>query len=274
MANASVVCTNKTGMLTQSAMTVIAGSVGIHAKFVRHLESNIAHTKVNTEEPSVGKHPNDFSLDQLQLNTALSPQLRELFNEAIAINSTAFQDKNPDTGELTFVGSKTETALLQFAQELKWPDFRTTRDSAIVVQMIPFSSEHKAMAVVVRTRKGNFRLFLKGASEILSKKCIQHVVVHKEGAGAQSPTDEIETAPIDELVNDNISQTTIFYANQMLRTIALCYRDFDSWPPRDMVHDEQNEVEPTVLFPTRVLMSLGFVRRSGSELDSDWDCWY
>ncbi|KAJ7931426.1 Ca-transporting ATPase [Mycena leptocephala] len=226
MANASVVCTDKTGTLTQNVMTVVAGSVGIHAKFVRHLESNVARTNANAVEPGVRKHSNDFSLDQSQLNTAMSPQLRELFNEAIAVNSTAFQDKNPDTGEVTFVGSKTETALLQFAQELKWPDFRTTRDSAIVVQMIPFSSERKAMGVVVRTQKGKFRLFLKGASEILSKKCIQHVV----------------TAPIDELANDNISRTTIFYANQMLRTIALCYRDLDSWPPRDMVHDEQNEV--------------------------------
>jgi Ca2+-transporting ATPase len=260
MANASVVCTDKTGTLTQNVMTVVAGSVGIHAKFVRHLESNVARTNANAVEPGVRKHSNDFSLDQSQLNTAMSPQLRELFNEAIAVNSTAFQDKNPDTGEVTFVGSKTETALLQFAQELKWPDFRTTRDSAIVVQMIPFSSERKAMGVVVRTQKGKFRLFLKGASEILSKKCIQHVVVHKEGADARNTTDDIETAPIDELANDNISRTTIFYANQMLRTIALCYRDLDSWPPRDMVHDEQNEVQRIVLFPTCVLMSLGFVR--------------
>ncbi|KAJ7935352.1 hypothetical protein B0H13DRAFT_2227205 [Mycena leptocephala] len=242
MANVSVVCTEKTGTLTQNVMTVVAGSVGIHANFVRHLESNVACINTNAEEPGVRKHSNSFSLDQSQLNTALSPQLRKLFNEAIAVNSTAFQDKNPDTSSLAFVGSKTEIALLQFAQELKWPDFRTTRDSAIVVQMIPFSSERKAMGVVVRTPKGKFRLFLKGASEILYKKCIQHVVVHKEGADARSTTDDIETAPIDELANDNISRTTIFYANQMLRTIALCYRDLDSWPPRDMVHDEQNEV--------------------------------
>ncbi|KAJ7475762.1 calcium-transporting ATPase [Mycena latifolia] len=240
MANASVVCTDKTGTLTQNSMTVVAGSVGIHAKFVRRLEENVART--NVDEPGVRKHPNDFSLDQTQLSTALSPQLRDLFNEAIAVNSTAFQDTSPETGETIFVGSKTETALLQFAQELQWPDFKTTRDAAIIAQMIPFSSERKAMGVVVKTRQGKFRLYLKGASEILSKKCVSHVVVHKDGASAGSPTDEIETATIDELANDNITRTTIFYANQMLRTIALCYRDLDSWPPRHVVRDEQNEV--------------------------------
>ncbi|KAF7353597.1 Calcium-transporting ATPase [Mycena venus] len=239
MANASVVCTNKTGTLTQNVMTVVAGSVGVHAKFVRHLEANTTRTDAN--DPGVRKHVNDFSLDLSQLNSALSPQLQELFNEAIAVNSTAFQDKSPETGELIFVGSKTETALLQFAQELQWPDFRATRDDATVVQVIPFSSERKAMGVVVRTPRGNFRLYLKGASEILSKKCSQYVVVHKEGPGSRAPTEDIETSMIDEHANDNITRTTIFYANQMLRTIALCYRDLDSWPPRDAVHDEQNE---------------------------------
>jgi Ca2+-transporting ATPase len=231
----------KTDTLTQNVMTVVAGSVGIHAKFVRHLESD-ALTNAIAEEAGVRKHSNDFSLNQSQLNSALSPQLQELFNEAIAVNSTAFQAKDSDTGELIFVGSKIETALLQFAQDLKWPDCRTTRDSATVLQMIPFSSERKALGVVVKRSDGIFRLFLTGASEILSKKCVAHVVVHKEGDGIESATAEIETAAIDELANDSITRTTIFYANQMLRIIALCYRDFDSWPPRDVMPDEQNEV--------------------------------
>ncbi len=40
MANASVVCTDKTGTLTMNEMSVVAGSVGIHAKFVRRLKEN------------------------------------------------------------------------------------------------------------------------------------------------------------------------------------------------------------------------------------------
>ncbi|KAJ7284885.1 calcium-transporting ATPase [Mycena rebaudengoi] len=234
MANASVVCTDKTGTLTQNVMTVVAGSVGINAKFVRQLEDNKARTNAGGEAeatPGSRKHADDFSLDLMQLNTALSPQLQNLFNEAIAVNSTAFQDKNPETGELIFIGSKTETALLQFAQDVKWADFRTTRDGATILQMIPFSSERKAMGVVVKTPTGS-RLYLKGASEILSKKCERHVVVHKDGGGVGNATDEIETAPIDELATDNITRTTIFYANQTLRTIAL-----------NIARNEENEVE-------------------------------
>lgn len=34
----------------------------------------------------------------------------------------------------------------------------------------------------------------------------------------------------------------IFYASQSLRTIALCYRDFESWPPKGAQVDEDGQV--------------------------------
>ncbi|KAJ7592813.1 Ca-transporting ATPase [Mycena floridula] len=237
MANASVVCTNKTGALTQNVMTVVAGSVGIHAKFVRKLDENQSRT--NADEAGSRKHVDDFSLDQSQLKTALPPQLQTLFNEALSVNSTAFRDEDDENGNVVFVGSKTETALLKFAHEHQWAPFNDVRSSAKVVQMIPFSSEHKAMGIVMKIGESKWRLHLKGASEILSKKCIRHVVVHKDGA---AQADEIETAPIDELAADNISRTIIFYANQMLRTISICYRDFNSWPPPNSTLNDENEV--------------------------------
>ena len=242
MANASVVCTDKTGTLTQNEMTVVAGSLGIHAKFVHRLEDN--YTRSNAEEEEDGeegcdspkqkgtrKHPDDFSLDETVLNNVLSPQLQSLLNAAIAINSTAFKDTDSATGNSKFVGSNTEAALLLFASRLGWPDFKKVRDEAEVVQVFPFSSQRKAMGVVVKLGRGRWRLYLKGASEILTKNCSRHVIVHKN-AGDRIRGDDIETAEITELDSDNISRTIIFYANQTLRTIALCYRDFYSWPPK------------------------------------------
>ena len=248
MANASVICTDKTGTLTQNSMSVVAGSVGIHAKFVRNLDENAARTNADETEQSASgteiarKHPLDFSIEQAQLNTVLSPQIQELFNEAIAINSTAFEDTDPASGERIFVGSKTETALLQFAKNLLWPDFASTRRNADIIQMFPFSSERKSMGVVIK-RPGGYRAYFKGASEILAKKSTRHIVLEKEQSG-----DDIKTEIISELDRENISRTIIFYANQTLRTIALCYRDFKSWPPRDMVTEEQDEVRSSFAF--------------------------
>jgi len=258
MANASVVCTDKTGTLTQNVMSVVAGSIGIHAKFVRNLKDNKARTNAPdqeqdqpkeqdvtevTDEPQVNrKHADDFSIEQGDINTILSPQLKRLFNQSITINSTAFEDIDPETKELAFVGSKTETALLQFAKDLGWENWKETRESAKIVQMIPFSSDRKAMGVVVRLSSGPYRLFLKGASEILTKKCIRNVVVSKNPDQSQHPDSEIETKAIDEITKDNISRTIIFYANQMLRTIALCYRDYESWPPAGVPFHSADEI--------------------------------
>ena len=238
MANASVVCTDKTGTLTQNSMTVVAGSIGVHAKFVRFLEENQARSNADQQKPEerTRKFQEDFSIDQSQVNSVLSEDIKDLVNEAIAVNSTAFAETD-ENGEVQFVGSKTETALLQFAADLGWADFRTTRDSAEVIQMVPFSSERKAMGVVIR-KGGSYRAYFKGASEILAKKCSSYIIVDKSGEYPNG----LETHPIEALDAENISRTIIFYANQTLRTIALCYRDFPSWPPPGMSVDEQGEV--------------------------------
>ncbi|KAF8340446.1 calcium-translocating P-type ATPase [Cantharellus anzutake] len=251
MANASVVCTDKTGTLTQNVMTVVAGALGVNGKFVRDLEQNQTRQNVGeervvsreeldiTEEEGTGerKHKDDFAIDITNVNSILTPQLQTLFNEAICINSTAFEDIDPVTHLPVFVGSKTESALLRFAKELGWTDYRRTRDGATVVQMIPFSSERKAMGVAIKLANGKYRLYLKGASEILTKECKKHVVVHQS---ASMDRKGIETHNIGSLEKDNISRTIIFYANQMLRTIALCYRDFDHWPPAADLDEPDN----------------------------------
>lgn len=247
MANASTICTDKTGTLTQNVMTVVAGSVGIHCKFVHRLEDNKERTNAG-EEPGVKdagarKHAQDFSIDQEQLTDTLSPALRDLFNEAIALNSTAFEDVDPDSGKQVFVGSKTETALLKFAKENGWADYKKTREAAEIVQMIPFSSERKAMGVVIRLPGGRARLYLKGASEILTKSCTRHVVVERGSADK-----DVQTLELDDLARDNISRTIIFYANQTLRTIAVCYRDFESWPPAGVQAESEDEVRACSCF--------------------------
>ena len=227
MANASVICTDKTGTLTQNEMTVVAGSVGVHAKFVRRLEENRERTD---SESRRGPNAGDFAVDLANLNSVLPRPLKELFNAAIAVNSTAFEDVDPDSGDPVFIGSKTETALLGFAKELGWPNYKETRDSAVIVQMIPFSSERKSMGCVVQLSDGTHRLYIKGASELLTRKCRRHVVA-SDPANEGPSGDEVRTVPIGQLEEDNISRTITFYASQTLRTIALCYRDFSSWPP-------------------------------------------
>jgi Ca2+-transporting ATPase len=95
-------------------------------------------------------------------------------DEAIAVNSTAFEDDEKDTGERVFVRSKMETALLNFAKGLGWPNYKETRDAAQIIQIMPFSGEREAMGAVVKLAHG-YCLYIKGTSEILTKLCRCHL---------------------------------------------------------------------------------------------------
>lgn len=251
--NASFICIDKMG-----TMKVVAGSIGIHAKFV--LDENGSRTNVEgTEKSTLGtgdkrSHPYDFSIDPAKLNEILSSELKELFNEAIAVNSTAFEDEDPNTGRTIFIGSKTETALLRFAKELNWRNARETRDAASVIQWFTFSSERKSTGVVMKKPQGGYRAYFKGASEIIAKRSTKHVAVSEDGN--YSPANGIEAKDIDELSRENISQTIALYAIQRLRTIAFSYRDFETWPPEGTTRDETGEVPFDDLARDLTLISL------------------
>ncbi|KAK4701418.1 P-type Ca2+ transporter type 2C, partial [Phenoliferia sp. Uapishka_3] len=277
MANATVICTDKTGTLTQNQMSVVAGAIGVHLKFADRLAENASRTNANddsddfddTEKDAPRPHRagrTDFSCDMTDINSHISGSLRRLINDSVAINSTAFEGTD-EHGKLGgFVGSKTETALLSFAKTQGWADYKQVREQSKVVQMIPFSSERKAMGVVVELPEGGFRLMLKGASEVLAKLSTRHVVVaeniqetSEEGAAHAIPTEEFtdETRSniceiVSALHNFRLkanflralsARTIIFYANQSLRTIALCSRDFPTWPPVGAHKTDSGDVE-------------------------------
>lgn len=65
----------------------------------------------------------------------------------------------------------------------------------------------------------------------------RHGVVKKDGDYSREHDSELEAHEMDELVNDNI-----FHANQSLRTIALCYKDMEVWPPRGCAVSAEDEV--------------------------------
>jgi Ca2+-transporting ATPase len=224
MANVTVICTGKTGTLTQNETTVVAGTVGVHAKFMRRLEECRKRTASEARSDSNAK---GFHIDLANLNTVLPHPVKDLLNAAITINSTAFEDVDPESDATAFIGNKTESALLGFAKELGWPNYKDTCNSAYIVQMVPLSSYCKSMGCVVRLPDGSHRLYVKGASNILARNCIRYVVADDTIPSAN----EVETAPIGELEEDIISRTIALYDSQTLRTIALCYRDFPSWPP-------------------------------------------
>jgi len=87
-----------------------------------------------------------------------------LFDTAIALNSTAeLNDGKP-------IGNPTESALLLWL-DAQGKDYEELRKQVNVLKQLPFSTERKMMATLAEV-DGETYLFVKGAPEIVMKKCI------------------------------------------------------------------------------------------------------
>lgn len=206
MGNATTICSDKTGTLTQNEMTVVAGILGSQVEFARNID------------PSEEKQVVNFSA----AFERLSPPVRYLILQSAAINSTAFEGEKD--GQLTFIGSKTETAILTMAREqLGMGPVAEERAGVEVVQLIPFDSDRKCMGVVVRLASGTYRLLVKGAAEILLSKATRELV--------DILGDSLEERELTGAAREYISSKIDAFASNSLRTIAMLHKDFQQWPP-------------------------------------------
>jgi len=209
MGNATVICSDKTGTLTQNKMTVVAGTWGTTKSFKAPGEDETASNVQSTA---------DFFKQ-------CSAPARDLLVKSIALNSTAFEEERE--GRKQFVGSKTEVALLQLAQDYLGMDLASERGSAEIVQLIPFDSARKCMGVVYRHPTLGYRLLVKGASEIMLDACNMQIM------GDDMGEKDLRTESLSGQDRDTILETIDQYAKSSLRTIGIVYKDFASWPPKE-----------------------------------------
>lgn len=135
MGATTVICTDKTGTLTQNQMRVYRTNV--------------------------------YAMDNQELGNS---DVSNLFIESLAVNSTAFLDHS-DKNNLQVLGNPTEGALLLWLVG-QGIDYQGVRDAAHVVEELPFNTQRKTMGVIVDSPKLNKRiLYLKGAPEVVLSRC-------------------------------------------------------------------------------------------------------
>ena len=118
------------------------------------------------------------------------------------------------------LGNKTECALLGFVLELgeTYQAYRDEVPQEKFVRVYTFNSLRKSMSTVINMPNGGYRLFSKGAAEILLQKCTK--IVNNDGSVEEF--NELQR----EIINDTVIKKM---ASNGLRTILVTYRDF---PPQ------------------------------------------
>ncbi|PGH01481.1 calcium-translocating P-type ATPase, PMCA-type [Helicocarpus griseus UAMH5409] len=222
MGNATTICSDKTGTLTQNKMTVVAGTIGTASRFGDKVIQEGSAQNGNNESGDNPAITTGTDVSSTECIATLSSSVKDILKQSIVLNSTAFE--GDEDGVPTFIGSKTETALLSFARDhLALGSLNEERSNSETVQLVPFDSGRKCMAIVIKLSNGKFRMLVKGASEILIAKCTRIVL---------DPTDELAEKPLTDGNRTTLENIVESYASRSLRTIGMVYRDYEQWPPR------------------------------------------
>ena len=124
----------------------------------------------------------------------------EVLYEGIAVNSTAQLDLSAAKPQV--LGNPTEGALLLWLKE-RGANYAELREKASRIEELPFTTERKYMATVVKSTTGQNILYVKGAPEIIFGMC-------KNTAGVSKA--EIEAQLLE-------------YQNQAMRTLGFAYQE-------------------------------------------------
>jgi len=202
MGSATTICSDKTGTLTANRMSVRAVRVG-----------GVTYSAAGDSKRSLGR----------QLVELLPEKLAHLLAHLICVDTMdeSFLEVNEATGATGFKGNPTECALLSLVAEMGY-DYAALRHdtpgrslaTAARGKPFMFSSKRKMMSWAVPLPRGGYRVYCKGASEIVIARC--DAMLSASG----------EAAPLSDAKRQQLMETVVRpFAGEAYRTIALAYRD-------------------------------------------------
>uniref|UniRef100_A0A8D2LT43 Calcium-transporting ATPase n=1 Tax=Varanus komodoensis TaxID=61221 RepID=A0A8D2LT43_VARKO len=205
MGNATAICSDKTGTLTMNRMTVVQAYI------------SEKHYKKIPEPQAIPEKTLSYLVTGISVNSAYTSKILPPEKEG---------------GLPRHVGNKTECALLGLLLDLKrdYQDVRNEIPEEALYKVYTFNSVRKSMSTVLKNSDGSFRIFSKGASEIVLKKCFKILSANGEPKVFR-PRDR-----------DDIVKTVIEpMASEGLRTICLAFRDFPAGEP-EPEWDNENDI--------------------------------
>jgi Ca2+-transporting ATPase len=208
----SVVCSDKTGTLTQNQMQVMRLWAGGKAWAVtgQGFDPNGAFVDAEGNETDVA---NDQDLWRMLAISAYCNEAR-----LVEVDGRPAIQGNPTEGALVVAAAKAGI----FRAELKEQRHET-------LQSFPFDSTRKMMSVLVRLPNGETVLIAKGAPDVILSRSTE-VLLHGEEVEL---TDE-RRAEIEQVIES--------FGEDALRTLAIAYKRVDGEPSADAAEDHEQDI--------------------------------
>ncbi|MDL4840005.1 calcium-translocating P-type ATPase, SERCA-type [Aquibacillus rhizosphaerae] len=191
LGSASVICSDKTGTMTENQMTV------------KQLYIRQRYVYVTGQGYDI---KGDFQQSERNVN---SEELEEMLLYGALCNHASLYRKK---GKWMIDGDPTEGALLVAARKANITIEDTEKFK--IIHEIPFDSDRKRMSVVVEDNQSNRFVVTKGAPDILLPRT--NYIIDKEG---RRPIRAKDQNSIEQAIND--------MADHALRTIAICIKPLE-----------------------------------------------
>lgn len=201
LGSTTVICSDKTGTLTQNEMTVV--KIFTDNKII--------------DVTGIGYEPTgQFKLLNKNINIEEVVNLEKVLTIS-ALTNDAILNKEKDTGLYKIIGDPTEGALITLANKADIIKHETNSKYPRIEE-IPFDSNRKMMTTFHSNYlPGKVVSFTKGAPDIIIDRCSSIIV--KE-----------DTIPLDDNLKKKLNDINRFFAKDALRVLALAYRVYDEVP--------------------------------------------
>ena len=202
----SVICTDKSGTLTQNQMTVRQIWIGdeqFHVSGVGYEPEG----EIKLDRGCSDCHPDD---------------LAAFYRAALLCNNSRLIPPGEDRNQWTSLGDQTEAALLAMAMK-SHIDVKNTIEHFQRFHEIPFDARRKRMSTIHHYETGEIA-FIKGAPREVLQLCT-HIML------------EGKSVPLDHQLRTRILAANDEYAREALRVLALAQREL---PPRKGFYTPEN----------------------------------